>query len=795
MIRTTIKETDDTMMKRRAMTSSLPICYFIAIAIFLSSTPVSAFCGSSLTSTGVLRQSTHHFERRRVGGTQFARSTRLCGSSAGKIGDDSLDAQQRRLQANDRDDDGKRAIYSELVRALACPPTSSLVELKLSGRGKLPIHSNTTDDQTSESKAEYLDCFFLEACGTWSQKESVSALPVFVGKNRFEPALKLISFAFRGTPISKSLCLGLNPLLINRDGGLFDNLPWSSWTVDPQWRNRDAASNEIDPKFHLGKRDAYQRFMGKDWKGRSLAIGNLALRAKYSLNEQQDDDNDDDTDCFNEEAASSLTRRLLELELKERRMDLANEEERVAILRMEESAGLLGEQEEMTASEILQNAIEELQKCRDRLERSQSALDSLKRQANSGKNEMSFLSALLDDIAARTTRRGENAAPYRGATGYAPLLDSLEDVSTSTLPYTGPCDLMKNIIQDQLHADVIGAILENTSLLEGNFVLGGALILRRRSAQRTITIDGETLEIPDRDQDFGNSGLGEGETFLVECESDEALGMALACNIPVSVESQIWGNAQITVKRSERSKNDNEDDGIMDILPYLDVMDAGGISIKTEGDSVTRQDSTATSPIRLPRTTASLFESFFESNDRKGPVFNTENPIQSVSEYDALSNSDKAALLMTLESFRDKLPRPRVLRNSMDDKNKNILNPLDQFLVPLIDESVRRPLLIRDAEERGDEAKLNELLELDKSQRQIYKEKAEVARDEELFDLAEQYEAEADFYAGLRADVTQDEGSYSRYLDQDESYERNRRAQAEKLKKKNLFGTLLDGIE
>jgi hypothetical protein len=176
-------------------------------------------------------------------------------------------------------------------------------------------------------------------------------------------------------------------------------------------------------------------------------------------------------------------------------------------------------------------------------------------------------------------------------------------------------------------------------------------------------------------------------------------------------------------------------------------------------------------------------------------VFNTENPIQSVSEYDALSNSDKAALLMTLESFRDKLPRPRVLQNSMDGKEKNILNPLDQFLVPLIDESVRRPLLIRDAEERGDEAKLNELLELDKSQRQIYKEKAAVAREEGLFDLAEQYEADADFYADLRADVTQDEGSYSTYLDQDEWYERNRRAQAEKLKKKNLFGTLLDGIE
>jgi hypothetical protein len=61
-------------------------------------------------------------------------------------------------------------------------------------------------------------------------------------------------------------------------------------------------------------------------------------------------------------------------------------------------------------------------------------------------------------------------------------------------------------------------------------------------------------------------------------------------------------------------------------------------------------------------------------------------------------------------------------------------------------------------------------------------------------DAAAKWVEESEFYEGLRADITQDEGSYSSYLDRDEWYERNRLASAKKLDKKK-FGTLLDGIE
>jgi hypothetical protein len=74
--------------------------------------------------------------------------------------------------------------------------------------------------------------------------------------------LKLLSFAYKGRPISESLCLSLNPLLVNRDKALFDNLPYAKWTIDPLRKNRDAAQNPVDEKYHLGKRDGYNRFSG-----------------------------------------------------------------------------------------------------------------------------------------------------------------------------------------------------------------------------------------------------------------------------------------------------------------------------------------------------------------------------------------------------------------------------------------------------------------------------------------------------------------------------------------------------
>ena len=61
-----------------------------------------------------------------------------------------------------------------------------------------------------------------------------------------------------------------------------------------------------------------------------------------------------------------------------------------------------------------------------------------------------------------------------------------------------------------------------------------------------------------------------------------------------------------------------------------------------------------------------------------------------------------------------------------------------------------------------------------------------------LFTL-KKWKKELQFLSTLRADMTQDEGSYSSFLDRDDWYERQRQQNAKKLDKKK-FGNLLDGI-
>jgi len=111
----------------------------------------------------------------------------------------------------------------------------------------------------------------------------------------------------------------------------------------------------------------------------------------------------------------------------------------------------------------------------------------------------------------------------------------------------------------------------------------------------------------------------------------------------------------------------------------------------------------------------------------------------------------------------------------------------------LIDESVRRQYRIREAK-RNEDWDLVRQLETEKSRRQEALEMADLARQVGDEDEAAKWQDEADLYGALRADVTQDEGSYNRFLDRDAWYEREQRKRIERLKKnrRKLFGTLFD---
>lgn len=631
---------------------------------------------------------------------------------------------------------------------------SSLVSLEFKGIGD--VKGNNDD----------VKCIIL---GLPSMSTN-SFIPVPLPSESADDMVKLLSFAYRKQPISKSLCLQLSPLLINRDGSLFDNIPWSKWTIDPLRRNTDAAGNQIDEIYHLGKRDAYNRFIGKDWYGRSLSIGNVAARIKYMVD--SDNKGKEDAMVFDEDAAIVLTRRVLEMEVKEARMALAEAQEQLAIIKANygvNESGLFSDEVLIEHFDSIQSAFQSVQDAAASLDEREDAVRALDTPNDIQSN---FVSRILENL----LDVHSSDAPYRGATGYKPMIDSESELrEKSLLPYSSPYELMKEIISQQLNAEIVGCVIEDTSLFNGSTVFGGALLLKRRGKMTKMYADGQEIEFEDTMNDFGNEGIKKGEVFIVECDCDEAIAMALTCNLNIYMDRTEWETSCISAKLEFETKSY----GLFDSMPTLNSP-IDSIKLETQGDG---QESSNTT-IQVPRNQRTM--NFLSPSENNRPVFSSDIPVQSLSEFESLTTQDKAQILLSIDSFKGKLPRPRVLKKANSD---NSLDPLDNLLIPLIDESVRRQILTREAIRKGDLEEATKLASR-KSRRQIAKENAEQARLEGNIDMVRKWEEEASFYESLRADVTQDEGDYSSYLDRDEWYERTRQKLAEKNQKRfrTLFG-------
>jgi hypothetical protein len=312
----------------------------------------------------------------------------------------------------------------------------------------------------------------------------------------------------------------------------------------------------------------------------------------------------------------------------------------------------------------------------------------------------------------------------------------------------------------------MAAVLENSSLLEDTVTLSGLIVLQRRP--ETVTLQGERVTIPSE------------ETILVECDADEALGMSLSSansSIPLLIESSVWDQGCTMAERINKGLREGD---VLDMWRTVDH----GLLVLIEGQARNQAATERILPVRLPRGEPSLYDRLLSQqqlstqDDVAKDMFPTDNPITSLRQLDEMSNGEKAGTLMRLSNFFGRLPRPRVLRSSN-------AAALDNLLLPLIDESVRNQYLIRDAQQRGDVERVQEL-KASKSRRLEVREKAEEARKAGADALAEQWEDEDEFLKTLRADFTQDEGSYSCFLDRDEWYERDRQRLAERVKKSML---------
>lgn len=510
----------------------------------------------------------------------------------------------------------------------------------------------------------------------------------------------LLQAAQNQTPLTPLQLLRLNAYAVNRDQGLFDQLPYALWTVDSDNQWKDAAGNPVTQMYHGGKRQAYQWFLGKDWD--------------YYLTQSPSDTPTNDNDT-----ALQLKQRIAQLQIQELEMELADLEQQCAV------AFTQGEKERLGTLQAQRNRVKE------QLESSKEGIET---SSTSSSNE----------------------------------------ISTDISKYTSPYDMYRDLLRDQMKAEVIATVLENTSFLDGNTVLGGALVLRRIVATQQVNILGETLQLTNETENYGNPDQAGGTVLVIECHADEAIGMSLSCDLPCQMDYALWQKASVMVSPSLKN-------GLREWM-----LQDSELSVLVEGEGLQNARSERALPVRIPRTRLSLFDQIvttarsFTTNNNNTTLFPTDNPVQSLEQYDALNTQDKVRTLLGLSSFNGRLPRPRIVR----------ANPtaLDDLLLPLIDESVRRQYRIRDAERRGDTALVEALL-AQKSRRQAALEKAQTEQENATY-----WTEQAELLSSLRADPTQDEGSYSRFLDRDEWYERQRQEQAKRVNR-SQFGSLLDGIE
>ena len=714
--------------------------------------------------------------------------------------------------------------------------SSSFVSLSLVGQSKLPVVADVTSSTSATTVLVLHDNDGEIMINTDIAPHPVLFVPVTSSPNSdVDRKMKLVEHVYKNEPIlSLTILLQWNLNLINRDGGIFDNLPWTRWSKDPDRKNRDAAQNLIEDQFHYGKRDAYQRFLGKDINMQTVEESKRQYWQQQLVSSIDDTNNDGHNGITIDESASSssstfsvavLSKRVLELRIQELRMELADIESQIAITRTEtkikqrQQQQHQEEEDEEEEVELLEQfraeVIQSLQEIENKLN---GLVSELKKNNPSSSSTTNIIETITRWVVTMSmgTRQEQKEAPYRGATGYIPRLNNNDEGADLNLIYRSPYDLLIEIIHDQLNAEIYACVLENTSYFDGIVTLEGAIVLRRKTPTQQTTVMGEVLEVPNYEEEYGNPGIKSGNLYVVDCTIDEMIGVALSCDVPIRMERSLYEHtSRVGIQQHQHTTSKAK------TIPYwnpVQLDDSGRVLEIEDGDdgndddsfgvsSSTRLTSTASSSLFLPEiSTPKTTSSLFGIDRSSSSMFPTDNPITSIEQYDELGNSGKVKTLLEMSNFKGTIPRPRLVRQASEeqqqqqrdssyisDSGTEIENPLDALLIPLIDETVRKDYTIREAIKRNDMSLVEELISK-KSNRQQVQERFELAQACGNTPLVKQLENELKVLDVVRADVTQDEGSYSRFLDKDDWYENDRQRTANRANRSS-FGTLLDGIE
>ena len=280
-------------------------------------------------------------------------------------------------------------------------------------------------------------------------------------------------------------------------------------------------------------------------------------------------------------------------------------------------------------------------------------------------------------------------------------------------PYLCFCLAMKHMIG----AEVVGLILELTDESSDSIKLGAAAVIARGEETDKWRLTIENSKIP-AFKDINDRKLA--PACVVNCHIDEAIGLALALNMPIFTTNKIFLNSIIDAKlvRDQRS---------------------AVCSIYATNPSIRQSDSKANNAESiLPAWEIFNPQKFLTmSTLEKRAVLRASNVKELPRPREGNEALDAALLDLADDAVRGEVYRLRSLSMSSKDTSTKMTNSND-----ISDDSSRQSLLRR----------IGEALESGKL------EVAEKLRDDFVAKTA------------LRADPTQPEGSYSRFLDQDDWY-------------------------
>ena len=553
-----------------------------------------------------------------------------------------------------------------------------------------------------------------------------------------------------------------NSIIINHpSNGLYDNLPY-------HWYNSNSNSSTQQPTQSLssfgGKRECYNILLGKDW---------------YLWNTKSKQPATDENDVTTSTAATkSLQSRIVQLQQQEFESQIAECDSEIAYLlqqqRQEEvknvDPSVISSSSQPTGKKDLQY----WQQQRDIL------LEVLGTMTTDQEQKTEIFETSMARTLWSTIQR--NLQSIRSNEKEMPTPSKPEPTSTkssmrSVVPYRNTYDMIRSrIIQDMLNADVMGILLENTSLLDGGsgMAMGGLIILQRKP--RTVQFFGESIPLSS-----AFNGTINDDICFVECHVDEAIGMSLACQLPLWVAEESWKRGTVMCACNPYQQQSDTDPLVQQ--PSIWYADDPELMVLVEGQSLNMTRTERVLPVRIQRITnlydsMTMVEQQYQPTEPLSPrqskdLFPTDNIIQSLQQYDQMSIDDKARTFMAMSNVQQiALPRRRVV-----EQNPKII---DDLLIPYIDESVRYEFYIRTAQLSGDMDKVMELKQQQsmRSKVRMYRINAEAASDDSS---VEYWDKEVAFYSSLRADVTQDVGSYSKFLDRDEWYERDRQRMVQRM--------------